>query len=932
MLVEGRVRAIRLMQVRAENRAQATAHGVYGLIRETDIALLAIRDGIDTGNIYPSPSDDSPARTDAMHQVISRHVKRVPHVSRIHVVSALGNYVYSSVSPVPRTSIGERAYFLEQKFATTDELKVSDVTFGKTSARWGIYITRRMTSADGSFKGIVFAVLEPSPLAKEMTAVDRSQWILALFDRSQRFIASNQPQNAWTGRRFTEPLLRQGLASNRATFRGIAIGQTEPYIWAAEKVEGLSLLTVAGYSERSALSQWYKDLNVNLAVGSVLILGCLIILRTQRKVQRSAQALSAVNERMRLAATSVQLGVWELDFVTGIVTWDTEMSALYACDSSETVQSKAQWLEYVIPEDRGKLCEVLGISAASPFEERIRIRTKRGELRHMRVAGVVQHDERGRPRCVVGIHWDVTHLERALHELQTSEAYFRTLFDAVPSAVAVVEAGIVVDNNRPYRELFLTSAEEIRPPWLLSPTKQPDGSASEEAGLRMVERVRLSQLESVFMICRRADGTQFETEMTAKLFLHDHRELFVVTVRDLTDQRKLEEQLHQAQKLDALGQLAGGVAHDFNNMLTAILASAEMLSVDEPEEVQRELRGTIVSAAERAAQLTRKLLAFARKGKIRSTPTDVHKVIRETVALLVRTLDRKIEIVTDLAATRSIVLGDSSQLQSALLNLGVNARDAMPEGGSIVFRTADVTLDAPDNVLGAFRVSPGDYVRISVLDSGVGISEDNLKYVFDPFFTTKEVGKGTGLGLAAVFGTMASHRGAVTVESDLGKGTCFSLYLPLTIESEPKEPNDVARLPKGQGVVLVVDDEDLVRTATRMQVESLGYCAIAEGEPLRAIETFKRIHTKLSAVLLDMVMPRMSGLDVLVRLREIDATVPIILVSGFTRTDQLDVAHGRSIAGFLQKPFAVGELRRLLSEICGTQDGRTKPSSSGNQS
>jgi signal transduction histidine kinase/CheY-like chemotaxis protein len=477
------------------------------------------------------------------------------------------------------------------------------------------------------------------------------------------------------------------------------------------------------------------------------------------------------------------------------------------------------------------------------------------------------------------------------------------------------------------------SAEEIRPPWLLSPQKQNDGRLSEEVGVQLVDRVRLGQLESAFLTCMRADGTQFEAEISAKLFYHEDRELVVVTVRDLTEQRKLEEQLHQAQKLDALGQLAGGVAHDFNNMLTAILASAEMLTADEPEEVQRELRGTIVSAAERAAQLTGKLLAFARKGKIRSTPTDVHKVIRETVALLKRTLDRKIEITTELTATRSIVLGDGSQLQSALLNLGVNARDAMPEGGSIVFRTTDETFDAPEHALGAFRVSPGDYVRISVRDSGTGISEENLKYVFDPFFTTKEVGKGTGLGLAAVFGTMASHKGAVTVESDLGQGTCFSLYLPLTVEAEPKERSDVARLPKGQGVILVVDDEDLVRTATSMQVESLGYVAIAEGEPLRAIETFERIHATLSAVLLDLVMPRMSGFDVMVRLREIDASVPIILVSGFPRTDQLDVTtQGRSGTGFLQKPFTASELRRLLCEICGTQDPRMDPSTTEKRS
>jgi PAS domain S-box-containing protein len=925
MLYEGRVRALAMVRLRAANRAQATAHGVYGLIRETDLTLRAARDELETIGALSELPDARKERTDIAREVLLRNLSRTSHIVRIHVTNADGKYVYSSVAPVPDVSIADREYFREQKMATSDEIKISDVNFGKSSNRWGLYATRRLTLRDGRFLGIIFAVLEPESLANEMTAVDRAQWILALFDRKNRLVASNRMLGHWTGRRFDDPVILLGMNENRSQFHGRAFGQPEPYVWASEKVQGLPLLTLAGYSERLALVQWHRDLRVNLIVSAVLIFGCLLILNTQGRIQRSASDLSNVNERMKLAATSVQLGVWECDISTDTLTWDDEMRRLYQLSADTVIKNKQDWLGWVFPEEREKLSLLLETPSTLRFEERISIRTVRGELRHMRVAGVVQTDSIGRPRRIVGINWDVTHLERAQHEIQASEAYFRTLFDAVPNAVVVVESGKVVDDNRPYRDLFLIGSEEKRPPWLLSPEHQSDGSTSMEAGLRLVERIRRGQVERSLWTCLRADGKQFEAEITAKLFLHEGRELVVTTVRDLTEQRKLEDQLHQAQKLDALGQLAGGVAHDFNNMLTAILASAEMMTPDEPESVRNELRATIVSAAERAAQLTGKLLAFARKGKIRSIPTDVHQVIDDTVALLERTVDRKILLITALNAKSKTVLGDVSQLQSALLNLGVNARDAMPDGGTIEFRSSNVEVTSADAQLGAFTVTPGEYIRISVSDVGAGINAEDLKHIFDPFFTTKEVGKGTGLGLAAVFGTMASHKGAVTVYSELGKGTCFSLFLPVTTENVSVSTEIDKNVPTGSGVILVVDDEDLVRTATTLQVESLGYVVLSERDPVVAIETFKKNHAKLSAVLLDMVMPRLSGLDVLVRLREFDASIPVILMSGFTRTEQLDQTTGRAIAGFLQKPFSSGDLRKLLSEVCVVRVQNSEP-------
>jgi len=240
----------------------------------------------------------------------------------------------------------------------------------------------------------------------------------------------------------------------------------------------------------------------------------------------------------------------------------------------------------------------------------------------------------------------------------------------------------------------------------------------------------------------------------------------------------------------------------------------------------------------------------------------------------------------------------------------------MPSGGSLVFSTSAVHLGGEACRLGAFLVSEGEYLCVEVSDTGVGIPEQTLQHIFDPFFTTKEVGKGTGLGLAAVFGTMVSHRGAVTVQSTEGQGTTFRLFLPLSRQLRTAAEEKLEKVQRGSGVVLVVDDEELVRLATSVQLESLGYSVLTAESPVRAVELFERHHSELALALVDMVMPQMSGLEVAGMLRKIDPAVPLVLVSGFPRSSQLDHYMPEPIAGFLQKPFRSGELGRALEGLC----------------
>lgn len=383
---------------------------------------------------------------------------------------------------------------------------------------------------------------------------------------------------------------------------------------------------------------------------------------------------------------------------------------------------------------------------------------------------------------------------------------------------------------------------------------------------------------------------------------------------NITERRQAEENLRQSQKMEAVGRLAGGVAHDFNNMLTAIMGAADQLGELASTPDQQELCSLVSRAAERAAELTRRLLSFSRKGKIHATPVDVHAVVRDVVRLLQRSIDPRVRLSTQLAAASAVVIGDVAQLQSALLNLAINARDAMPEGGELLISTEVCFLDEAARLSMPFDLEQDTYLRVSVRDTGVGIPQSSQARIFDPFFTTKPVGQGTGLGLAAVYGTAVEHAGAVVVHSDVGRGSVFHMYLPLSQVALPL-PETEANTKPGSGLVLFVDDEALVRDVGKKLLLSLGYQVLVAMDGAEGLRIFEERHSELAAVLCDIVMPVLSGADATARMREIDARVPIILCSGYTRDDRAgSVAHASSDA-LVSKPFHRSELAATLSRI-----------------
>jgi two-component system cell cycle sensor histidine kinase/response regulator CckA len=394
----------------------------------------------------------------------------------------------------------------------------------------------------------------------------------------------------------------------------------------------------------------------------------------------------------------------------------------------------------------------------------------------------------------------------------------------------------------------------------------------------------------------------------------------VVVLRDVTDAVRREEELRQNQKLSALGQLAGGIAHDFNNMLTGILGYSDLLMTRLPAlDPSRRCAEQIAASAERAAELTAQLLSFARKGKLVTRPFDVHAAARDAVALAERTFDRRIHLVAELRARRSVVLGYRTQVQNALLNLLFNARDALPGGGTVRVTTRDLTLDASAVAALGQPVAAGDYIELAVIDGGMGMTPEVLARCFEPFFSTKGLGKGTGLGLASVYGTMHDHHGAMAVESTPGQGTTFRLFLPLASASAPPTPTarTSVRKPSSGARVLVVDDDPVLRS----------YLTEALGQARYAVVTAKDEDEALAAaaqrpapdlVLLDLLMPDCEVRGLYARLRAALPNVPVVAMSGYAPDDQLDALMREGVVGFLPKPFTPADLERVVNQALTT--------------
>jgi nitrogen-specific signal transduction histidine kinase len=385
--------------------------------------------------------------------------------------------------------------------------------------------------------------------------------------------------------------------------------------------------------------------------------------------------------------------------------------------------------------------------------------------------------------------------------------------------------------------------------------------------------------------------------------------------RDITQQLQLESQLRQAQKMEAIGTLAGGVAHDFNNILTVIMGLANLIQMGVgPDDRLRRHIDQIVLSSERAAELTRSLLAFSRKQQIDVKPHDVNAVVASTAKLLKRLLPEDVELRVNLADHSLVTLLDIAQIDQVLINLATNARDAMPNGGSLTISILSVELEESFRKTHGFG-KPGRYVLLSVSDTGIGMDEETMTRIFDPFFTTKEVGKGTGLGLSSVYGIVKQHGGYVDVKSKVLKGTTFDVYLPLVNTAARHATAESVQVKGGSETILVIEDDADVRKMMITVLSDQGYTILEAANGENAIRVFDEHKEATSLVILDVVMPGKNGRKVLDEIARLNPLIRAIFVSGYTGDIVLDKGVQEDGVDFLQKPVSVAKLLSKVREV-----------------
>jgi PAS domain S-box-containing protein len=443
---------------------------------------------------------------------------------------------------------------------------------------------------------------------------------------------------------------------------------------------------------------------------------------------------------------------------------------------------------------------------------------------------------------------------------------------------------------------------------------------------QMWKTIRAGNIWSGRIINRKKDGSLYHEDATISPVRDSSGKIanFVAVKRDVTGHLSLSRQLVQAQKMESIGTLAGGIAHDFNNLLTVILGFTELL-LEERQEKDRDYADfqKIFQAAKSGAELVQRLLLFSRKAEPKPVPMDLNKQIVQVETLIRRTIPKTIDIKLDLSDDIPHIKADPAQVEQALMNLVVNARDAMPDGGKLTVATSAVTVDEEYARLHV-EASPGRYVLMEVKDTGQGIDKETLDHIFEPFFTTKGRGRGTGLGLSMVYGIVKQHNGFISVSSEVAKGTVFRAYFPAILADEGPEIDDSGVMPGfGTETVLLVDDQESVRDLGSRILTKRGYNVLQASDGKEALNVFKRERSKISLIILDLDMPTMGGAECLKELLALDPNVKVLITSGYSAESSVRASIQLGAKGFVSKPFRV---KRLLGTVRGVLDESSEPS------
>jgi two-component system cell cycle sensor histidine kinase/response regulator CckA len=639
-----------------------------------------------------------------------------------------------------------------------------------------------------------------------------------------------------------------------------------------------------------------------------------VFLQTALRIDKSEQALLQSEEKYRNILDNIEDGYFEVDISGNFTFFNNSTQRILGYSKSEMLGMN--YKKYMDEKNAKKVYQLFNrvYTMGDPSKGfDWQIITKDETKRHVEASVSLMTDSDGQPKGFRGIVRDVTERKQTEEVLRQSEERFRNLLEANPDPVIVCDMrGKVIFINPAFSNVFGWALEECL-------GKETDFFVPEEkrheTDLMVKELIAGNCLSGIESLRYTKQGDVIPVSISGSMFYdNSHNPAGSITnLRNVSEQKILQSQLQRAQRMEAIGTLAGGIAHDFNNLLMAIQGNASLILYElNPDDPHCEFLRNIEKSVMSGAKLTGQLLGYARKGKYQTKPINLNQLVSDAIDTIGR-IRKDITIHRELERNLYSIAADQGQIEQVLLNLYVNALEAMPEGGKLFLKTKNVTHEDINGQ--TFITKPGNYVQLVVKDTGIGMNEETQRHIFEPFFTTKERGRGTGLGLASVFGIIKSHSGYIDVKSKKGHGTAFYIYLPALnhkaeISSEPD-----SRIINGTGTVLLVDDEEMVLDVGSKFLKKLGYKVLEASGGHKAVKLYEDQKNTIDLVILDMIMPEMSGKDTYERIKQINPDVKVLLSSGYSIEGQATQILNRGCDGFIQKPFNLKQMSGKLSEL-----------------
>jgi PAS domain S-box-containing protein len=756
-----------------------------------------------------------------------------------------------------------------------------------------------------------------NPAAQRILGVDHALFIGKKIEEAfPSLVSTNVPAHYKAVARDGQPWKTEQIEYAGGEIRGVFevfAFQTEP---------GKMAALFNDISKRKRAEEKVRQLNSHLEQKNRDLLN-----EIQERV-KAQQAAQNYLERLQIATRAARIGIWDWNVVDNILIWDDTIYEIYGMPDGFFKGGVEEWSTYIHPDDRARVLNELQASLRGECEyaPEFRIIWPDGSIHDIKANSQVFWGENKEPVRMVGSNIDITERKRVVEALRDSEYFFKESQHAA--------------NIGSYKLNFLTGAWEASEVLFSLFGIDRDYPKTIEGWLALVYRddrpmmdqylkeeviAKRNPFDKEYRIVRKSDGAVRWIRGLGKIAFDQNDQLVTMTgtILDITDRKhaeiereKLLAQLIQAQKMESVGRLAGGVAHDFNNMLGVILGYTELAMEKVPplDPLHADLE-EIQTAAQRSADLTRQLLAFASKQTVAPKTLDLNDTVERMLKILRRLIGENITLAWKPGHGLWSIRMDPTQIDQMLANLCVNARDAISGAGKVTIETANASFDEED-CAHHLDFLPGDYVLLAVSDNGCGMSPESISHLFEPFFTTKEVGKGTGLGLASMYGAIKQNKGFINVYSELGKGTTFKIYLPRDTSQSQAEPAEShPQVERGNETILLVEDEPAILRMTGVILEKLGYNVLAASSPSEALRLAQEHKGPISLLLTDVIMPEMQGYELAKNLQALYPTMKCLFMSGYTAHSIVNSDPLAKEMHFIQKPFSKMDLASKLREV-----------------